>query len=129
MSRMAKEGAAPASVRQACAVVPPAAAAVAAAVHTDANALTNLAFWSTHPDLFGTKLQPSQPGFSALAADWMQIHDTVVRCPNPRAETGVAERPPPAQPPSRRPGSRLRVRSRRRRRGRKQGWQRLQSRH
>src|SRR4029077_10050586 len=29
--------------------------------HTDSNALTNLAFWSAHPELFGTKLGPAQP--------------------------------------------------------------------
>lgn len=62
---------------------------LAASGYTDANALTNIAFWSAHPDLFGTKLQPSQPGFTALAAEWMHLRDGVV-ADALRAPTSVA---------------------------------------
>ena len=47
--------------------------------HTDTTALTNLAFWAAHPDLFGSKLMPSQPGFAALAAEWMHLRDGLVK--------------------------------------------------
>ena len=43
------------------------------------NALTNLAFWAAHPELFGTKLQPSQPGFAQLSAEWIRLRDGIVR--------------------------------------------------
>jgi LAS superfamily LD-carboxypeptidase LdcB len=46
--------------------------------HHDPNALTNLAFWAAHPDLLGTKLQPSQPGFTALAAEWTGLRQGLV---------------------------------------------------
>jgi hypothetical protein len=108
-------------VDKAAAVLPPVAAAVAGAGaallgaigatgllgaalrllatsgHTDANALTNLAFWSSHPDLFGTKLQRSQPGFVALADEWVRLRDSVVadalRAPKPTS--GPAPAPVP----------------------------------
>ena len=50
-----------------------------AAGHGDTNALTNVAFWAAHPDLFGTKLQPSQPNFAQLSAEWIRLRDGVVR--------------------------------------------------
>ncbi len=53
----------------------PAVRLLATLGHRDANALTNLAFWAAHPDLFGTKLVSSQPGFPALAAEWIQLRD------------------------------------------------------
>ena len=34
--------------------------------HTDRVALSNLAFWAAHPDQFGRRLQPDQPGFRQL---------------------------------------------------------------
>jgi hypothetical protein len=46
--------------------------------HTDRVALSNLAFWAAHPDQFGRKLQPDQPGFRQLAADWVRLRDTAV---------------------------------------------------
>src|SRR3954447_5620140 len=82
----------------------PALRLLAALGHTDAAALTNLAFWAAHPDLFGTRLQPSQPGFAALAAEWTHLRDTVVRA----AVTSPAKKPAaapatPAAPVATRP--------------------------
>ena len=60
-------------------LVPAALRMLVAAGHGDANALTNLAFWAAHPELFGTKLQPSQPGFAQLSAEWIRLRDGIVR--------------------------------------------------
>jgi len=46
--------------------------------HTDRVALSNLAFWAAHPDQFGQKLRPDQPGFPQLSADWIRLRDTAV---------------------------------------------------
>jgi hypothetical protein len=76
---------------------------LAASGHTDANALTNIAFWSTHPNLFGTKLRPSQPGFAALAAEWTHLRDGVVtealssrKAPKPSSGAASASTPVPS---------------------------------
>ena len=60
-------------------LVPAALRMLVAAGHGDPNALTNLAFWAAHPELFGTKLQPSQPGFAQLSAEWIRLRDGIVR--------------------------------------------------
>jgi hypothetical protein len=60
-------------------LVPAALRLLVAAGHGDPNALTNLAFWAAHPELFGTKLQPSQPGFAQLSAEWIRLRDGIVR--------------------------------------------------
>jgi hypothetical protein len=70
----------------------PALRLLAALGHTDTAALTNLAFWAAHPDLFGTKLRPGQPGFAGLATEWTHLRDTVVR----DAVTRPANKPPAA---------------------------------
>ena len=46
--------------------------------HTDRVALSNLAFWAAHPDQFGQKLQPAQPSFPQLSAEWIRLRDTAV---------------------------------------------------
>ena len=60
-------------------LVPAALRMLVAAGQGDPNALTNLAFWAAHPELFGTKLQPSQPGFAQLSAEWIRLRDGIVR--------------------------------------------------
>jgi hypothetical protein len=40
------------------------------------NDLTNLLFWAQHPE---AALRKIEPGDNALAADWLQIRDTIVR--------------------------------------------------
>jgi hypothetical protein len=90
----------------------PAIRLLAAAGHTDTNALTNIAFWGAHPELFGKKLQPSQPGFAGLAAEWMRLRDGIVAesrstagTPAPAKQAAavpgkpVATKPPPGSVP------------------------------
>ena len=80
-------------------LVPAALRLLVAAGHGDTNALTNVAFWAAHPDLFGTKLQPSQPNFAQLSAEWMRLRDGVVRA----AHSTSARQTAPSTPPSTQP--------------------------
>ena len=77
---------------------------LAAAGHRDPNALTNLAFWSAHPELFGTKLRPAQQGFAQLSAEWLRLRGGVVadalKAVAPAPATG--RRPRPTRPERRR---------------------------
>ncbi len=68
-------------------LVPAALRLLVAAGHGDTNALTNIAFWAAHPDLFGTKLQPSQPNFAQLSAEWIRLRDGIVRAAHSTADT------------------------------------------
>lgn len=58
---------------------------------TDRNALTNIAFWAAHPNLFGTRLDPASPDFATLSAEWVALRDGAVaaalRSPAPAAAT------------------------------------------
>ena len=45
---------------------------------TDRDALTNFAFWAAHPDLFGSRLEPDQPGFEALSTEWLGLRNGAV---------------------------------------------------
>ncbi|HEX5812275.1 MAG TPA: hypothetical protein VFY38_09255, partial [Pseudonocardia sp.] len=93
-------------------LVPAALRLLVAAGHGDPNALTNLAFWAAHPELFGTKLQPSQPGFAQLSAEWIRLRDGIVRAAHststassasqgrPTAPTTPATRPAPGTVPA-----------------------------
>ena len=72
-----------------------------AAGHGDANALTNFAFWTAHPELFGTKLAPSQPNFAQLSAEWIRLlRDGIVRAAHaaPAAGRTAPTTPPATQP-------------------------------
>jgi hypothetical protein len=71
-----------------------------AAGHGDPNALTNLAFWTAHPELFGTKLMPSQPNFRQLSAEWIRLRDGIVRAAHtaPAARQAAPTTPPATQP-------------------------------
>ena len=80
-------------------LVPAALRLLVAAGHGDANALTNIAFWAAHPELFGTKLHPSQPNFAQLSAEWMRLRDGVVRTARSRSAPQAA----PASAPITRP--------------------------
>ena len=73
-----------------------------AAGHGDANALTNLAFWTAHPELFGTKLVPSQPNFAQLSAEWIRLRDGIVRAAH---ATPAAGRTAPTTPPATQPAA------------------------
>jgi hypothetical protein len=70
-----------------------------AAGHGDTNALTNLAFWTNHPELFGTKLMPTQPNFAQLSAEWIRLRDGIVRAAH-TASVGKSAAPatPATQP-------------------------------
>jgi hypothetical protein len=74
--------------------------------YTDPNALTNIAFWAAHPELFETKLNPGQPNFVALAAEWVRLRDGIVHdhavaeAPNKTAAKPAAATPPASAPPS-----------------------------
>ncbi|MBL8926043.1 MAG: hypothetical protein JNM77_07365 [Pseudonocardia sp.] len=74
-------------------LVPAALRLLVAAGHGDPNALTNLAFWAAHPDLFGMKLQPSQPGFAQLSAEWMRLRDGIVRAAHTATPSGKSTAP------------------------------------
>jgi uncharacterized protein YcbK (DUF882 family) len=67
-------------------------AAIATGV-TDVNELTNRGFFARHPERGGRALSPSEPGFTALSAEWKTIRDTVVR-----PMLGAATSPAPAAP-------------------------------
>jgi hypothetical protein len=70
-----------------------------AAGHGDTNALTNIAFWAAHPELFGTKLQPSQPNFAQLSAEWIRLRHGIVRAAHTAsAGTSTAPTTPVTQP-------------------------------
>jgi hypothetical protein len=71
-----------------------------AAGHGDTNALTNLAFWAAHPDLFGTKLQPSQPDFAQLSAEWIRLRDGIVHAAHSTPAARSAPTAPATQPPA-----------------------------
>ena len=83
------------------------------------NALTNLAFWAAHPELFGTKLQPSQPGFAQLSAEWIRLRDGIVRAAHSarRPPAGRHRRRRPPRNPRREPSPRTWSPPRARRRG------------
>ncbi|MGJ7507424.1 M15 family metallopeptidase [Variovorax sp. GT1P44] len=58
----------------------------ASAGFRDENTLTDLVFFSRHPERNGAPLRSSEPGFSALAAEWVSIRDRLVRAtPRPSA--------------------------------------------
>jgi hypothetical protein len=77
---------------------------LAALGHRDADALTNLAFWATRPNLFGLRLVPSQPGFAGLAAEWLRLRQGVVaealRASAPAAAPAASHTVPPQAPPA-----------------------------
>jgi hypothetical protein len=77
--RAASGGSAVVAALGAAGLVPAALRLLSALGYSDTNALTNLAFWAAHPELFGTKLQPSQPNFAQLSAEWMRLRDGIVR--------------------------------------------------
>jgi hypothetical protein len=75
--------------------------------YTDPVALTNIAFWAAHPQLFGSKLHSSQPGFPALAAEWIHLRDGIVKeatagpgKPAAKPATHTATQPPSGQVPA-----------------------------
>jgi len=43
------------------------------------NTLTDTIFYKRHPELGGKPLSPSQPGFSSLGKEWIDIRDNIVR--------------------------------------------------
>jgi len=77
--RAASGGSAVMAALGATGLVPAALRLLVAFGYSDPNALTNVAFWAAHPELFGTKLQPSQPNFAQLSAEWMRLSDGLVR--------------------------------------------------
>jgi len=84
-------------------LVPAALRLLVAAGHGDANALTNLAFWAAHPELFGTKLQPSQPGFAQLSAEWIRLRDGIVRAAHSASSASPGKTTAPTTPPATQP--------------------------
>lgn len=84
-------------------LVPAALRLLVAAGHGDPNALTNLAFWAAHPDLFGTKLQPSQPGFAQLSAEWMRLRNGIVRAAHTASSTSSGKSTAPTTTPATQP--------------------------
>ncbi len=56
--------------------------------------------WAAHPDLFGTKLQPSQPNFAQLSAEWMRLRDGVVRAAHSTSARQTAASTPPSTQPA-----------------------------
>ncbi|CAN7507163.1 D-alanyl-D-alanine carboxypeptidase family protein [Variovorax sp. LjRoot130] len=64
----------------------------AAAGFRDENTLTDLVFFSRHPERQGAPLRSGEAGFTALAAEWVAIRDRLVRA-TPRPST-----PAPATP-------------------------------
>ncbi|WP_395728655.1 hypothetical protein [Nakamurella sp.] len=71
-----------------------------AAGHGDRNALTNIAFWAAHPELFGTKLQPSEPNFAQLSAEWIHLRDGIVQAAHSTSIRQAAPTTPPATRPA-----------------------------
>ena len=67
------------------------------------NALTNLAFWAAHPELFGTKLQPSQPGFAQLSAEWIRLRDGIVRAAHSASSASPGTTTAPTTTPATQP--------------------------
>jgi hypothetical protein len=47
--------------------------------HRDENTLTNLIFFSRHPERAGRKLVKGEPGFDNLSREWLHIRDILVR--------------------------------------------------
>jgi hypothetical protein len=78
--RAASGGSAVLSALGATGLVPAALRLLVALGYSDTNALTNVAFWAAHPELFGTKLQPSLPNFAQLSAEWIRLRDGIVHC-------------------------------------------------
>ncbi|MDL9999038.1 M15 family metallopeptidase [Variovorax sp. J22P240] len=67
----------------------------------DENTLTDLVFFSRHPERNGAPLRNSEPGFNALATEWVAIRDRLVRAtPRPSAPAAPATptTPPPGAP-------------------------------
>ena len=70
----------------------------ASAGFRDENTLTDLVFFSRHPERNGAPLRSSESGFSALAAEWVAIRDRLVRAtPRPSAPSAPAT-PSPGAP-------------------------------
>lgn len=66
------------------------------------NQLTDLVFYSRHPERFGAALSKSEPGYSRLVSEWVTIRDSVVR-PALRGSLTTPTTPsytPPAQAPA-----------------------------
>lgn len=102
--KAATGGAAVVSALAATGLVPAALRLLVALGYSDPNALTNVAFWAAHPELFGTKLQPSQPNFAQLSAEWMRLRDGIVgtahAAPKPAPTTPPAKQPAPGTKPA-----------------------------
>ena len=71
--------------------------------HTDRVALSNLAFWAAHPDQFGQKLRPDQPGFRSCPPTGFGSATPPSPTRSGRRPLGV--RPRPGRQPARRPAA------------------------
>ena len=61
----------------------------------DENQLTNLVFFTRHPELGGQKLTPGLPNYASLSQEWLQIRNNVIR---PLLPGTLPSAPVPAQP-------------------------------